>query len=297
MQTSRRDFLRAVGTVLAAHQVSEAFARQAPLPVGAEPSVQAVIDAILAEVPGQAVADTVDTVKIGDPQQKLNGIATTFLPTCEVIDKTRAAGANLLVTHEPIFYNHRDEVDWLADDSIYTYKRKLLEEARIVVWRFHDYWHRVRPDPVTAALLEDIGLGEAETGDENYLCTIAPTPLARLAKSFKERLGLPMVRVIGDLERPCRRIGVLPGAWGGRMQIGVLARERPDLLVCGEINEWETSIYVQDAIWAGQTTALIILGHVNTEEPGMRALADWLRIRLPGVPVRHVPMGEQFRYL
>ena len=77
-------------------------------------TIQQAIDTIIAAVPGGPPPDTVDTVKIGDPTQPLTGIVTTFLATVEVIEQAAQLGANLIITHEPIFYNHRDETDWLA---------------------------------------------------------------------------------------------------------------------------------------------------------------------------------------
>lgn len=294
---SRRDFLSAVAVALAPHSMHSVTRNvQEPI-VGASPTVQEAIDAILSRIPAESVPDTVDTVKSGDPARPLKGVATTFLATTEVIRRAQDRGANLLITHEPIFYNHRDEIDWLQEDPVYRYKRKLLEESGIVVWRFHDYQHRMKPDPVNQALLADLGLGEAETGGNNTTCEISPTPLGQLARTFKRRLDLPLVRIVGDPGLSCRRIGLLPGAWGGRAQIGLWSRERVDVLVCGEINEWETNIYIQDAISAGHQTGLIILGHVNTEEPGMRLLAEWLRPRFPGISVEHIPMGDPFQYL
>ncbi len=296
MHSNRRDFLRSVGFALASTQLLPGQAPAEAWGLGAEPSIQSVIDAILAEIPVRR-PNTVDTVKHGDPGQRLKGIATTFLPSCDVIERAAAAGANLLIAHEPVFYNHQDETDWLEQDAIYQRKRRLLDETGMVLWRFHDHWHRLTPDPVSEALLDQLELADARRGDDNYFVTIQATPLGELAAAFKRRLGVPLVRVIGDPATPCSRLGILPGAWGGRMQIGLLGRERPDLLVCGEINEWETSVYVQDAIWAGRSTSLLILGHVNTEEPGMKALVEWLEPRLPDVPIVHVPMGDPFLYL
>ena len=80
-------------------------------------TIQQAIDTIIAAVPGGPPPDTVDTVKIGDPTQPLTGIVTTFLATVEVIEQAAQLGANLIITHEPIFYNHRDETDWLAGKS------------------------------------------------------------------------------------------------------------------------------------------------------------------------------------
>lgn len=66
-------------------------------------AIQQVIDTIIAAIPGGRKQETVDTVKTGDPAQPVKGIVTTFLATQEVIERTIALGANLIITHEPTF--------------------------------------------------------------------------------------------------------------------------------------------------------------------------------------------------
>src|SRR6185503_21240084 len=104
-------------------------------------TVQAVIDAIVAQVPGAPYPDTVDTLKTGDPQQMVTKIAVTFLASQQVIEQAIEQGANLIIAHEPTFYNHPDETTWLQEDPVYIAKRRRLEENQIAVWRFHDYLH------------------------------------------------------------------------------------------------------------------------------------------------------------
>jgi hypothetical protein len=82
-------------------------------------TIQQAIDTIIASVPGAPFADTVDTVKIGDSSQELTGIVITFLATCDVIEEAAKVGANLLITHEPTFYNHPDETGWLSKHPVY----------------------------------------------------------------------------------------------------------------------------------------------------------------------------------
>src|SRR5260221_10600984 len=76
-------------------------------------TIRQVIDRILTEIPGAPFKQTVDTVKIGDPDQPVRGIVTTMFATDAVIDKTIQAGANFIIAHEPTFYNHLDETTWL----------------------------------------------------------------------------------------------------------------------------------------------------------------------------------------
>src|SRR4051812_25027079 len=110
-------------------------------------TIQQALDMIYATVPGAPFPDTVDTVKLGDTRQPLKRVAVTFLASIEVIEQAAALGANLLITHEPTFYNHPDQTDWLAGNPVYAAKRQAAEAAGLVIWRFHDTLHSLRPDP------------------------------------------------------------------------------------------------------------------------------------------------------
>ena len=46
---------------------------------------------------------------------------------------------------------------------------------------------------------------------------------------------------------------------------------------------------MSDAIRLGKHKALIVTGHAASEEAGMEYLAEWLRERIPGVPIIHIP--------
>ena len=84
---------------------------------------------------------------------------------------------------------------------------------------------------------------------------------------------------------------------GGKFPIEMVGRDDIDVLVCGEIYEWETSEYVRDAIHFHQEKGLLILGHANSEEAGMKWCADWLRSFLPEIEITHVPAGDPFRFV
>jgi len=257
-------------------------------------TINDAIRIILKDVPNAPFRNTVDTIKSGDPTRKLTGIVTTFLATYEVIKKAGELGANFIITHEPTFYNHRDEIAWLGSDAVYGAKKRLLEQKGIVVWRFHDYWHAVRPDGIMTGVLKKLGWEQA--GKDNVF-TVPQASLRELALSLKQKFGSASVRFVGNPNQPCRKIGLSPGAYGGQPQITMLSRQSIDVLVCGEIAEWETSEYVRDAVAAGMAKGLIVIGHVPSEEPGMEYLVEWLTPRLPGVKIAHVPAGSPFNYV
>jgi putative NIF3 family GTP cyclohydrolase 1 type 2 len=103
--------------------------------------------------------------------------------------------------------------------------------------------------------------------------------------------------MIGDLDQSCEKIVLLPGAVGGKSQIQTLHDEQPDLLICGELQEWETSEYVRDARAMGKKLSLIVLGHSVSEEPGLEWLKDWLQPKIGKVKVTHVPSLNPFTWV
>ena len=260
-------------------------------------SVQAVIDLLIQETTGKPLTDTVDVVKAGDPSVPLSGIVTTFLATRAVIERAIELGANLIVTHEPVFYNHLDETDWLEDDPVYQSKRDLIDDHQIVIWRFHDYWHRHRPDGIYSGVLRALGWQTYVDSDARGVCAIPPVSLGELVEVLKRKLGAEGVRVTGNPDMVCRRVALSVGAIGGRWQIGQLAADGIDAIVCGEINEWETCEYVRDAAHMGLDKGLIVVGHANSEEAGMKYLVEWLQDRLPDVPIAHLPAGDPFCHM
>jgi len=66
------------------------------------------------------------------------------------------------------------------------------------------------------------------------------------------------------------------------------------LLVLGETREWETVEYAADAITEGKQKALIILGHIPSEQSGMEECTRWLKTFINEVPVDFVPARDPF---
>lgn len=258
-------------------------------------SIQQVIDLILTTIPGAPFKETVDTIKAGDAQQPVKGIVTTMFSTVEVIKKAAAIGANFIIAHEPTFYNHRDETGWLESDQVFQFKNELLKKHGTVVWRFHDYWHTHKPDGVQMGVLTKLGWQNLFDSQNPRIITMQPTPLGDLINHAKRSLGIRQVRFIGDPNQSCKRIALSPGAAGGRSQIQLLQKEKPDVLIVGEISEWETAEYIRDAQAMNLSMSLIVLGHAESEEPGMEWLVSWLQKKILNVKVSHIPSHYPFK--
>jgi len=260
-------------------------------------TIQQIIDGILNEIPHSVREHTVDTVKCGDPTQPVTGIATTFLASHSVLERTAQLGANLLITHEPTFYNHLDNVDWLVEDPVYRAKIEFIDHHNLVIWRFHDNWHIHKPDGLLQGITEKLNWESYVDPQNPSIFHIPQITLSDLTMKIKEKLSIKTLRIVGNLEMECQKIGVLVGAWGGTNQISFMRNTKPDVLICGEISEWETSEYVRDAVDQGRKQALIITGHANSEEPGMEFLVGWLHQRFPDITVHHIPVGDPFVFI
>lgn len=259
-------------------------------------TVQQVIDLILKSIPDAPFRQTVDTIKAGDPNQIVTGIVTTMFATVDVIEKAAKSGANFIIAHEPTFYNHQDDTKWLENDEVYKYKTALLKKYNMAVWRFHDYIHAHKPDGVMMGVLTALGWEKAMNPQKPHLINIPSISLGSIIDLSKKRLNIAHVRYIGDKAQPCSRIVLIPGAAGGKTQMNALATEKPDLLIIGELEEWETSEYVRDARASGSKTSLLVLGHIVSEEPGLEWLVKWLQPQIPSIKVAHIPSGDAFSW-
>jgi putative NIF3 family GTP cyclohydrolase 1 type 2 len=261
-----------------------------------EYTVQEIMDLILKEVPGAPFKETVDTLKSGSGDQKVTGIVTTMFATIDVIHAAVKRNANFIIAHEPTFYNHTDNKTQVKDNTIVEQKAALLAKHNITVWRFHDYCHALQPDAISYGVAKNSGWLPYYKQSEKLL-ELPAIKFAALIQHLKKSLGIAHVRVIGDPQQNCQRIALLPGAWGGDRQMAAVLQDKPDVLIIGEASEWETVEFIRDGRLLGSKTALVVLGHSVSEEPGMEWVAQWLQPMLPGIPITHIASGDPFTWM
>ncbi|MNI82276.1 hypothetical protein D3C73_1389700 [compost metagenome] len=84
---------------------------------------------------------------------------------------------------------------------------------------------------------------------------------------------------------------------GGSLTIPLFQAERLDVILYGEGPEWETPEYIRDALYQGRQKGLLVLGHAESEAPGMKALARSIGRQFPQVPVHFLKDGPVFTIL
>jgi putative NIF3 family GTP cyclohydrolase 1 type 2 len=239
--------------------------------------------------------DTVDTFKAGNPDTPVTGVAVTMMATMDVLQRASAKGLNFVITHEPTFYAHLDTPEGIPEsDAVWAEKRAFIEKHGMVVWRFHDHWHMRKPDGIEAGNVHALGWEKFQRADNQYLFVIPETTLKELAKQVSQKLGSSVVRVVGDPAVKITKVAFSPGAAGSPREIHALEQDDVQVLMVGETREWETVEYAADAVSEGRKKALIVIGHIPSEQPGMEECARWLKGFVKDVPVEFMPARQPF---
>lgn len=261
-------------------------------------TVQSVMDALMK--PARSLERTVDGLVFGRAEEEVRGIAVVFMPTQRALEQAAGLGANLVIAHEGAFYSHADQTGSSSAGPVYETKKRLILEAGMSLFRFHDYIHKYEPDLVTEGLVHELGWERfvVKRRPEAAIAELPPASLKAIAEEAKERLGIPYIRTLGDPEQRCAKAAVLVGyRGGGGVTIPLFEEEDVDLVVYGEGPEWETPEYVRDALAQGRKKGVLVLGHAESEAPGMRLLARRLQEAFPQIPVHSLQNEPLFQMM
>jgi putative NIF3 family GTP cyclohydrolase 1 type 2 len=241
---------------------------------------------------------TVDAFNAGDPDSKVTGIAVTMMATLDVLQRAAAGGQNLVITHEPLFYNHQGDVSELEreQDALYAAKRAFIAAHHLIVWRFHDGWHDRKPDGILTGMVRALGWAAYQQQEAPERFVMPETTLGALAARIKQTLEARTLRVIGDPAMKVTKVGLQPG-FTGFLRNRHLMQEDVQVEVIGEGHEWEIGEYAADAVTAGFRKALIVIGHIPSEQAGMDECARWMKTFVTEVPIVFVPAKQPFVFV
>ena len=249
------------------------------------------IDAIRRNIGVPWRDQTVDHIVLGNGSSPVKGIATTMMATFDVVKRCVGAGLNLIVSHETPVYMHQDDIQPIAKDAAYLAKKEYCEKNQAVVFHFHDHWHARRPDGIATGMVRELGWEKHADPENPRFFKFPGTPLGQFARDMQAKLNARTMRVVGDPKMPVNRV---TASWGYMSSVPLAARSQAEVLVVGETREWEVVEYIQDCIAAGQKKALVIIGHVVSEQAGMKLCADWLKTLLKDIPVEFVAAPEPY---
>ena len=90
------------------------------------------------------------------------------------------------------------------------------------------------------------------------------------------------------------KLGLSPGSAGFERETQALEMDNVEVLLVGETREWETVEYAADAASEGKRKALIVIGHVPSEQAGMEECVRWMKTFVKDVPIEFVPTKQPF---
>ena len=276
IRPSRREFVGSVaGSFVAARAPSRQTAAAGPI------TAAQLAERIRASIGVQWREKTVDGFKAGNPDTVVTGILTTVMATRGALARAVELRRNLVITQEPVFYGANDEPANRASDAVYVAKKAYIEEHGLVVYRFSDHWNARQPDPRVAALAGELGWPLPDAGG---IVRIPETSFSNLLTHVRQRLAIRGgLRTIGS---PAMRVRTLLLSPGTTDVPAVISRiSAVDVVIAGEPREWEVVPYINDCREAGMNKALIAVGRLVSEAPGMKACAEWIKPLAPRLPV------------
>lgn len=232
---------------------------------------------------------TCDTVKTGDADRALTKAAVAMFPTPNVVKAAAEWGAELLIVHEPCYYNHLDNK---LPYALAHEKKALLESSGLTVFRFHDGAHAMMPDLISHGEVKYMGL-KGEYHEQSDTFTLAEPMTAReLAKHLEKQLDIRHIRIAGCTDRKGTSIGLCLGAPANVAEM----LESNDFVLTGEIYEWREGELARDYAQLGYNKAIILMGHEASERDGMRLLCDMLAQTHKEFESRYFESGEVYTY-
>src|SRR5580698_1588762 len=205
MSMTRRSLVVGGATLAAASRV------QGLAQAGRALTAGEVVERIKGRVGIPWMTETVDRIVAGSPEVRVKGIATTMMATLAVIQRAVAAGRNMIVTHEPTFWSHLDTTKELEGDPTYEFKQRFIAQHDVAVFRFHDHWHRMKPDGINAGMTRELGWEKNVSADNAWRFAFPEMPLGEFVDAMATRLKAHSMRVVGDARLPIRKVAT---SWG-----------------------------------------------------------------------------------
>lgn len=242
---------------------------------------------------------TVDRVIVGDGNKPVQRVLVTWMPSLAAVKAAIDGKYDLLLTHEPTFYDHRDyrdNPDDMKKVETSMKKRKLIEDAGLVIVRNHDVWDLFPDIGIPFAWAKHLGFEAkpVQIGGGRYMhrYDMEPLTLETFAKQVAARvaaLGEDAVEVFGE-----------PGTMVSKVGVGTGCATQPatfQFMGCDVsiVSDDGTSYWKQLQQAKDEGHPFIRVSHGVSEEPGMVTLADYLREQLPQLEVKHLPHVPFYR--
>jgi len=242
------------------------------------------------------LSKTVDTFKSGGPEVEVKGIAVGWMSYTGSLKRALELDCNVFITHEPTYYNHRDNDEKIFRFEQVVKKREFIEHSKITIIRCHDVWDQYPDIGIPMAWGKFLGLGEPIDGKGYFYAYDGRGQTAvEIAQKISTRikvLGQQGVQLIGPDKKPIRRIVLGTGAITPMFRL--IEELNADLAICSD----DGFVYWRDGAFAiDNDLPVVLVNHPVSEEHGMKLLADHLSKVFPQIRVYHIPQRCMYKII
>jgi len=211
---------------------------------------------------------------IGDENLELKNILLTLDLNLDVVSEAIEEDVNLIISHHPFLFTPITKIDFNSEIGKVL---RLLFKHNISVYSMHTNLD-VGEGGINDTLAEILGLNNIVGLSEKdqflrYGELTKALPLKDFVEIVKARFNLDSVRVVGDLDRIVKRVGLVGGS--GSNEIFNAIDANCDCLVTGEIK-------LHIAQHASFTGINLIEVHHGVEKLGLKTIHQELENRLQG---------------
>ena len=231
---------------------------------------------------------------VGRDDKEVKRIYIALDATDEVIDEAVRTGADMLITHHPMIFSPIKRIHNL--DFVGERILKLIQND-ISYYAMHTNYDVLGMAELAGKVLDiahtdvlDVTQTD-EAGEEKGIGRIGELPetmtLEECCVYVKHKLELGSLKVFGDMNRPVRRLAILPGS--GKSGIPVALAKGADVLVTGDIGHHDGLDAVEQGL------AIIDAGHYGTEYIFIEDMKQFLNRKLPVLDVLTDPVEHPFQ--
>jgi dinuclear metal center YbgI/SA1388 family protein len=212
-------------------------------------------------------------LQAGDTSWHVKSILIALDPTLEVLEEAASIGADLVLTHHPLFIDAPKCIDFSCMPGLAI---AISAKEKISIVSAHTNLDKAQ-NGLNDYFAKVIGLNEIHSlhDAEDDSCSLgrkgridSEITLKSFALEIKEKLGLDYIRVIGDGDLLINSAAVITGS-GGSM-IEDFFQSKADVFITGDIK------YHEARIVEANNSGMIDVGHFGSEYIAIQLLFDKL---------------------
>lgn len=216
---------------------------------------------------------------VGSEKEEVKGIVLSLDVTAEAIALCKDSGANLIITHHPLFFTPLFSID---TETLQGNRIAHLLRENISVFSAHTNLDRA-DHSVNHALAEKLGLeivGVYEDGRFGLICrSEKPQHYMRMSNHIRELLNSSGVFLNSAEDGEIRSFCLCAGSFDETLIPGII-QSSVDAVITGEMKH-HSMVMLNEA-----GVRVIAVGHEATERVILYCLEISLRERFPGLPIR-----------